>query len=314
MLRVQIIIKNNQTTIENCLLSLAPLKADLRIIDIGSTDTTPEICRGLGYQVLRGSLNQDYSALRNENLSPTWNMWLDPHEELLTGHDEINMIVKENEKHAFNFSIIQGTVLTKEIRLWNTGLKFTNPVYETIKGTGRDLDWLILSKQSQLDLDHRASLVEAWKKEKPLAKEPYYYQALTALLRRNYQEFQRLADYYLSIDRQEMASLMLRFYLATVQAYELDRLNEAARNILICIAAKPVMAEFWCLLGDIQYRLRNYQKAIAFYENAIHLGSRRLKADPWPMDVSKYKEYPLKMIADSEKIMRETKLYYKLAT
>jgi tetratricopeptide (TPR) repeat protein len=241
-------------------------------------------------------------------------MYLDPHEELLSGHDEINNLTNEETPNAFYFSVVQGTVLTKEIRLWNNGLRFENPVYETVKGDGTDTGWLVLSNQYAIDFDHRLKLIEEWRKAKPLAKEPFYYQALTALLKGNYPEFTRLAEYYLDAEKQGMSATMLRYYLAMVQAYELDRLNEAARNTLICISAKPIMAEFWCLLGDIQYRLKNYQKAVAFYENAVILGSRRLKSDLWPMDISKYKEYPMKMSADAQKIVASTKLYHRVAT
>jgi len=80
-----------------------------------------------------------------------------------------------------------------------------------------------------------------------------------------------------------------------VQAY-LGDLNTAIKHILSCIATNPLMAEFWCLLGDIHYKLKSHIRAAAFYENAIILGEQRLKSDSWPIQISKYKEYPDRMM------------------
>ena len=55
------------------------------------------------------------------------------------------------------------------------------------------------------------------------------------------------------------------------------------------------MSEFWCLLVDINFEMKKYQKAYYFYDNAIILGSQRLNNDELPIDVKKYKEYPDKM-------------------
>jgi hypothetical protein len=57
----------------------------------------------------------------------------------------------------------------------------------------------------------------------------------------------------------------------------------------------PTMAEFWCLLGDINFELKKYKKAFYFYENAIMLGKLRVNDDDLPIDIIKYKEYPEKM-------------------
>ena len=37
-------------------------------------------------------------------------------------------------------------------------------------------------------------------------------------------------------------------------------------------------------------------KARAFYQNAIFLGRQRLRSDYWPLNYTKYKEYPEAMI------------------
>jgi hypothetical protein len=52
-------------------------------------------------------------------------------------------------------------------------------------------------------------------------------------------------------------------------------------------------------------------KAIIFYENAIIAGETR-ELDSFPIDVSKYKDYPIKMIENCEEIMSQTKRYIKM--
>jgi len=70
-----------------------------------------------------------------------------------------------------------------------------------------------------------------------------------------------------------------------------------------------MMAEFWCLLADVYYAIKDYDRARIFYENGLILGSRRLKDDGWPMEISKYKEYPLNMIEGCNQIKRSSRHY-----
>lgn len=69
-----------------------------------------------------------------------------------------------------------------------------------------------------------------------------------------------------------------------------------------------MMAEYWCLLGDVYYQQSSYEKAKHFYENALVMGARRLRTDAWPMEISKYKAYPNKMMAACDRILAETRV------
>jgi cytochrome c-type biogenesis protein CcmH/NrfG len=97
---------------------------------------------------------------------------------------------------------------------------------------------------------------------------------------------------------------MARYYLALVQGIIHNEVKEALQNIILCLSENVLMAEFWCLLGDIFIKLDKFDYAVAFYENAILLGSRRLKLDTWPMQISKYQEYPNKMIEECNKLIQ----------
>jgi hypothetical protein len=69
------------------------------------------------------------------------------------------------------------------------------------------------------------------------------------------------------------------------------------------------MAEFWCLLGDIYRKLHKYEKAWIFYDNAIVLGGKRLKTDVWPMEIKKYKDYPVKMKESCQETMKNSQVF-----
>lgn len=308
-LTIQILIKNNADTIERCLNSIANL-GKIIVINVGSTDKTPDICEKMGHKCLQSN-SKDYSQLRNSYLSKSWNLYIHPHEFLVNGQQEIKDIATTIEKQSFLVKIVQGTIVSKEIRLWNKSLQFNNPTYEKVTDP-QALDAqeiLIYSDQHKMDLEERLEIIKDWKLSRPTAIEPYYYHALTLLLQGKYPEFTVLAEHYLFKDKSSQSSVMLRYYLAMVQAYQLDNFNEAIKNTLTCISFKPKMAEFWCLLGDIHYLLKEHNKATEFYQNAIILGSQRLQSDRWPLDISKYKTHPTNVIENIKKTTSEIKIY-----
>lgn len=313
MLAIQILTKNSEKTLEKCLKSLESINAKVIVADLGSQDSTLEIIKSFRLKPEIFDID-DCAKIRNllaTKYESAWNLYLHAHESIVGGHEEINQINSSNlHDTSFYFKIIQGTVITNEVRLWNKKLRFVNPIFETIKDNHANptKSCIILSQQQEINVDYKLKAIEKWKMMEPASFDPYYYQALALLLNNRYAEFTGIAKYYLFKEKPSMATTMLRYYLAMCQIY-LKEYNEATKNILHCISDKPIMAEFWCLLGDVYYHLKNYHKCIFFYENAIVLGSRRLQSDRWPMDVSKYKEHPMKMIESSNKIISETKFY-----
>ncbi|RDJ35458.1 MAG: hypothetical protein DWQ19_11625 [Crenarchaeota archaeon] len=302
--------KNNESTIEKCLSSVDGL-GKIIIVDLGSNDKTLDICKRSGCEIFSEKNAHNRSNLRNKYLKNNWNLYLQPYEFLTEGHEEILEITTTHEPHSFLFKVVQDTIITKEIRLWNKQLEFTNPIYEKVQ----DKDALetesvaLISNQHKIDFKNYLDIITQWKAQKPLAVEPYYYHALTLLLLGNYKEFVDLAEYYLFRDQETQASIMMRYHLAMVQAYQFDEFNKAIKNILFCILMKPNMAEFWCLLGDIHYILKSYGQAREFYENAMILGSQRYQSDRWPIDVVKYKKHPLSMMESINKLTSEFEIY-----
>lgn len=312
LLTIHLIIQNNENTIEHCLESLRPLNADLLVGDIGCKDKTIDICKLYDARIVRLSLNDDLSQVRNkmsEEAKSRWNIYIEPWETMLSGHQAILNLLPL-PPNVYKISVLQGDVLTKQNRIWHKDYskKFINPVYEVIPGEFQEIPTYISVGQHQDNL--KLDLVKKWVEKYPLANEPVYYMACTFLAEKNWDSFINYANIYLHQEKTESATVfMTHYYCAMVTCYIKKDYQTSINHLIPCISKKPTMAEFWCLLGDCYYAARDYERATTFYENAIILGSRRLANDDYPMEISKYQEYPDKMIKACEQIKMSSRKY-----
>lgn len=74
------IVRDNENTIEPCLKSIQPWVDEIVVVDTGSKDRTPEICRYYGARVFEFPWIDDFSAARNVSLDHArgqWIFWMD---------------------------------------------------------------------------------------------------------------------------------------------------------------------------------------------------------------------------------------------
>lgn len=306
MLTVHLLTKNNAQTIQKTLDSVQWCDQIL-VADLGSTDNTIQICEHADAEVIQMDCprNEARNILIDETRGPTF--MIEPWEVLVSGQEFLSRF-----DGSYYASVVQNKTISKEIRAWTGDPKFVNPVYEAIDGDAKPSNIAIYS-QGRSDQEDILKQIQDWKKLQPTSIAPYYYEACTMLSLGKWQQFLQLSEHYMFIDKSmSISATMNRYYYALACLMHSKNARYALQNLTLCIATKPLMAEFWCLAGDVHYHLtKQFHVAKELYDNAIILGQKRLKTDIWPMDLAKYKTYPTAMIESCDKILASKSLYVK---
>jgi glycosyltransferase involved in cell wall biosynthesis len=302
MITTQILTRNNGKTIQRTLESILPLQGKIIIADLGSTDNTIQIARKFDATII-SSTTDNRANLRNECIRPGWNFYIEPWEIL------VNPFCIPEQKQSYSFQIINNQIIVKEVRLWydSPNIKFENEVCELINDYNfKFIEKSIIFSNGQSDLSEAA--LDTWINNHPTLSTPYYYRAFLKLQSKKYTEFLKDANQFLFLGGTGIPASTMRYYASLVQLYEFNNIEMAIRNIIQCLDSNILMAEFWCLLADAFYKSNQYAKAHSLYENAIILGGRRLNFDAWPMDISKYKSYPQKMMQSCKELIEGQKI------
>ena len=304
MLTIQILTRDNEGTVAKALESIKSLGARVLVGDLGSSDSTREICRDSGAEVLEIDWGMDYSRARNQLVAPGMNFMLEPWERLIRGHDEL-----EDAAGNHNVLILRNGVASHELRLWS-GLRFKNPVYEVLEDEGAKLlEGVALVASGWPDRrKETAQICSRWRESRPTSADPWYYSALSSLASGERKEFLGFAEKYLAMSAAGPATTFMRYRMARVMAAE-GRLDRAAAISAKCLAEHPTFAEFWCLMGDLFIARGRYDKAMSMYRNAIVMGSRRRSDDSYPVEVDKYRKYPEQMIDEIGKMTKANTVY-----
>lgn len=297
-LTIAIATRNDEDTIADCISSCATSGLDIVVGDMGSRDRTAEIAQDMGAKVLGLAFRDDFSECKNDLISrcdSDWVLLLNGNEILARGAESIPNLASGANKRVM---IVQSQVLTKPLRLVSKKSRpvVRNPVFDYIDGDGVLCD--IFVKSTQVDKhEENARLVRLWMSKSPLLSQPHYYMSCIHLARASYSDFLKTAKHYLFLEKSKLSSYyMTKYYLSMVLAYHAKDYQESCRHSLDCIADKPTMAEYWCLLGDCYYSVDKFDKAYHLYENALIMGSRRSRDDSLPIHLDKYKSHPNNMM------------------
>ncbi len=281
--------------------------------DISNSDELKVFCATHRIKYIKLSINDNMSKCQNSLIDASdekWHMHLNPGE-IPTNFEEIGEIT-EGDPAVYRIPCVQSGWLNKEVRIYHRdmGCRFTNPIFESIEFTdARFLEVYVTGGVSGTS-KHTTRILEEWNNNQPMAIQPKYYTALNLLMEGKQQAFINSARNYLFLDQsQSIPNTMMRYYLACALAGASQTRKEAAKCIVACLSAFVLMAEFWCLLGDLCLADDSYQRAKSFYRNAMSLGSQRRKDDPWPMHISKYQKHPAAMIAACDESVLETRTF-----
>lgn len=290
MLTVHILTKDNAETVADCLQSISGLDCRIIVGDMGSSDSTKKICDGFGVEVRDVGAHGDMSALRNSLCGPGPNMYIEPWERVIRGSELIGGL-----KGGHSFYVIQEGMVSKQVRYWEEG-RFENPIFESVVGAQAVVDpRVVLVGEKQPDFRSRNTrLCREWAEKRPTSPDPNYYLACSLLAEGKKEEFMVAAKKFLTISGSGGSAIMMNYYLSRVELSSRDA-ESSFRRAVGCLAAKPSMAEFWCLLGDVLFYRGEYERAKEMYRNAREAGKRRRSDDELPVDIAKYDSYPLSM-------------------
>jgi glycosyltransferase involved in cell wall biosynthesis len=297
MITTIIITKNHEDTISSTIKSVKDFGSIL-IADIGSKDKTVSLCEDLGAKVFNASFNLNFSEVKNNliaKVNTDWVFWLDPGEVVSSGGEYFDI---EKPDSMYRVMVLNDDLLMKQTRLFKKDVtRFAKPVFETLEPDLADQTLpIVITGSTKPDIKMMLDSLTYWKDKEPLSPEPHYYIACLQLMCKKYEEFLATADHFLFLKNVvDESTTLIKYYMASL--IKKKNTGRALQLILECLAAYPLMAEFWCMLGDLYlFFIKEYDRAYQFYENAIILGSQRLAEDTMPMEISKYDEYPRKMM------------------
>lgn len=310
---INILVRNNEETIEESLKSLLGFSKSILIGDAGGNDNSIKICKKYCSNIMPINFKNNYSDAKNQMIdkNSSWMFFVEPWEKVVSYK---TFELKENRSYKVN--LIKNDLITKETRIWHkkNNLKFKNPVFESVEDSESVNVEIYLTGENN-NTKEKIDILKKWHEQHPIENEPLYFLSFIKLSEKNWTDFLRIAETYLYKEKNnKISTTMTKYYISMVRAYiesEKDY-NKSVKKILECIKENPLMAEFWCLLGDIFFTIKDYEKAICFYENAIILGKYRIKQDKYPIEISKYKNYPEQMIESCKKIKSSLREYKKI--
>jgi len=292
---VEMLAQDKVPGLDKTVASLESLGFPVLVGVMGEGDwETPE-----GWAEVRFRKDADLSWARNElqkRAQTEWHLRVEPGEFFVGGEDCLSEVDGEGR----SFCVLRGDLMVKESRLWQGVRPFKNPVYET-QALELPLAPVYLYSPGHPSVDPRGRL-EGWVPRHPSDADPWYYKAFHSLATRDYEAFRRQAQEYLFLEKKTgEPAVMMRYFLASVQAAVFKDYQGAASNLAWCLLHRPYMAEFWCLLGDIHMALNRYKEASQFFRDAIQAAEARPKDDLWPMLISRNGSYPRDMLAKCER-------------
>lgn len=310
-LTVAVAARNNQDTIAECVSSCLSSGLEVLVGDMGSSDETASVAESLGVRVESLGFHDDHSACRNRlmgMIQSEWVLFINGNESIARGGDKIGDFLSGSSKRV---SVIQSHVLTKPTRLLrpSSGLSFKNPVFEYVDASGELCDLYMKSKPTDCH-EENSRIVRSWMRSQPLSTQPHYYMSCVRLAMGSYSEFSKEANHFLFMDKSKGASYyMTKYYLSMVCAYHDRDYQQSCRHAMECLADKPTMSEYWCMMGDCYYALNKFDKAYEFYENALIIGSKRLRGDDMPVHLDCYKSHPSNMMESCRKALGSSRAF-----
>lgn len=245
------IVKNEEAIIEKCLKSIKDLD-EIVIIDTGSVDKTPEICRRYTDKIIVGEYkwNDDFAEARNfanSKCTGDWILVLDADEELEKGGvEKIRQAVAKAKGDSIDVIVYSGKTQFDSVRI------FKNKPEIFYKGAIHN--YLNIAEKNKSDIKIKFGYSQAHKDDpdralrilkKEISKNPKvsrekFYLGREYIYRRNWPS----AIYWLEryLEKDTWAPEKAHAYLLLAKALFYTRQPDKAKNV--CLQAIKINADF----------------------------------------------------------------------
>jgi hypothetical protein len=284
-----LLVQNDKESIKDCVESIEGLDSDILFIS-KSDDGSDDILKKYGGK----ELNKKFCKNSFLDLNYEFYFFIETNEMIINGPGEIKDLL--NKKDVYSVLLLNNGVLARATRFFssNFNLKFENPIFETVFFDNPKSTNIVLKTLIEKDFHNEYERIVDWKKSDPFNPMPLYYECCYYLKNNKIDDFITQTEKYFFLEnKKDLPSyVMLKYYLSYILFYHKKDIKNAMLNLIFCIEKNPTLAEFWCLLGDINFEIKKYKKAYYFYENAMILGRNRCNEDFFPIEIRKYSTYP----------------------
>lgn len=279
------IVKDEESTLDKCLNSVAPAIDEIIVVDTGSSDTTKDIAARHGARLFDFTWNDDFSAARNFSFSKAgcdYLFWLDADDYLPTDDLTKLLILKKDlspdvdaVKMLYYLSETS-RAFVRRIRLIKNRIhaKWHARVHEYLEVNGKILPSGICvqhAKQksySERNLNIYRQMIE--NKQVFTARDTFYYanelfsNQLYMEAIKTYRRFLKMKD--ASAEEKRIAALHLGYCLY----HEGDEYGEI-EAYLLSLEFRGATAECCCVIGNYFLRFHQYELAAEWFKEALSL-------------------------------------------
>lgn len=283
------IVRDEEETIARCLDTIKDIVDEIIIIDTGSIDKTKEIAKQYTSNVYDFEWVDDFSIARNYSFSKAtqdYILWLDADDVLLEDDRNKLKFLKEQMDASIDVYMMKYNLGTdnngrplctyyrERLLKRSNNYQWCDPIHEYIVATGKiaNVDIAVTHKK----VNHRVSRnLDIFQKmiddEKELSHRNYFYYARELNANRKYDEALIYYEKFLAIEGGFFSNYM-DTCIDLSRIYTLKGARKSAiRTLISCFQFGIPRAEICCELGDQYKELKDYERAISWYEIATKL-------------------------------------------
>ncbi len=286
------IVRNEENVLSRCLTSIREIADEIIIVDTGSTDNTKSIAAKYTPHIYDFAWRDDFAAARNFSFSKAsmdYCMWMDADDVLPDSEKEKLLVWKQTTKadNAPDIAMLEyATAFTRDNRpaflfyreriiRRKSGYLWKGRVHESIPLTGR-LEYLPICiahhSQKTTYTKRNLKIYEAMKAaHEPFDARDFFYYARELYYHKQYTKALENFTHFLTLPDAFIENCVEACRLAAYCCYPLEEEERALHFLLKALAYRTPSGELCCDLGQHFMDRKNYEQALFWYHNALHV-------------------------------------------